>query len=666
MDISPYVIFQIILSFLVLQLILLQLLIYIKQREKEYIWGIGIAILLIIFCLSEAYVSRASFIPSTENPGGLLPVPPFLSHLVTKIQHTAISIYPLSIIMFWIAILNDDRLKKALKIFSVISILCIASIWFTDLYLSGKYIYKTLNEGTGFFRLSQWDYENIGYCALLSMLSIFASYIVAAVYLFKSPIQYIQKEKKVFVYAILIHAVCLTNDLAQWVIYGYTMFHIVGVGLIAILISFIYIISAKQHNIFLEANRLNLQLDKTVKIRTHELQDLNRHLEERVQERTEDLMKKEAQLAQTSKMESLGLLATGIAHDMNNILLAITGNLQLIKDEDVRNEAVDKVKGSLRSCSKAKEMIRRLYTFSTQKSASLHLENVSDVINLSLIIFKGSSKFVHIDLKEPEESVYAYIESASFMSLLLNLFINARDAMEDRGTLSISYYTAVFPNRNYPRQVPEQEYIHMKVTDTGSGIEKEAAEKIWSPFFTTKKPGKGTGLGLAMAKDIMKKHGGDIWFESREGVGTTFHLLARTAIPGINNEYIPVQRIELPDLLNIMLVEDRHDTVDVISGFLESFGYSPEVYKHSTDALSAFRKEADRFDILLTDYAMPEMNGIELARECKTIRPDFPVILFSGNIQQDPKSPYIEKFIAKPFSPVELKNSILGVIRTRN
>jgi CheY-like chemotaxis protein len=137
-------------------------------------------------------------------------------------------------------------------------------------------------------------------------------------------------------------------------------------------------------------------------------------------------------------------------------------------------------------------------------------------------------------------------------------------------------------------------------------------------------------------------------------------------MPGINNEYIPLQQLELPELLNIMLVEDRTDSVEVISDFLKSFGYTPTVFEHSTDALSAFETESDRFDILLTDYALPEMNGIELARAFKKIKPGFPVILFSGNIQENPSSPYIERFIAKPFSPMELKNLMLDVIRTRN
>ena len=647
---SIYSIIELVISFMALQLILIQVFIYAKQKDAVYIWSIIVGILVFVYAFIEFHISKSTY--------------PVFGEILVKVQHSAITLYPLALLMFWKIFLKQDKYRKILKTFSIIAGICLFAIWFTNFHLSGEFKVKTLNKG-GLLGIEIWDYSRIGFFVYIEMIFHLSSYIFVIFYLYRTASDSIKSEKKYFAIAYIFNFLCIINDICVWT-GTYEMFQVLAFGHLAILTSLVYILSSKQHNIFLEAKRLNRQLDQTVKERTQELEDVNKNLEERVQERTEDIMKKEAQLAQTSKMESLGLLASGVAHDMNNVLLSITGNLQLIQDAEMRNGAVSKIKTALKSCSKAKDLIGRLYTFSTQKGENLHLENISDSVNLSLMIFKGSSKFLRINLTEPEIPVYAYIDSTSFMSLLLNLFINARDAMKKEGTLSISFEKEVFPNPEHPRRVPRQEYVHITVSDTGSGISDEDAANIWSPFFTTKKQGKGTGLGLAMAREVMKKHGGDIWFESKAGIGTTFHLLVRTGMPGVHNEYIPLQQLELPELLNIMLVEDRSDSVEVISDFLRSFGYTPTVFEHSTDALSAFKTESELFDILLTDYALPEMNGIELARECKTIRPDFPVILFSGNIQENPTSPYIERFIAKPFSPLELKNLMLDVIRTRN
>jgi len=201
MDVSPYVIFQIILSILALQLILLQFLIFLKQKEIDYIWSITLGITVLIYCLSEAYFSRIAR--------------PVFGETVVKIQHSAITIYSVSLIAFWFIFLKNNKLKRLLTIFIMLSSICILSIWFTNWHMSGEYMLSITNEGS-FFRIEQWYYTNIGPFFLVEMLLMLSSYIIVIIYLYKYPVKFIENERKYFVIAYIIHLLCIGNDISEY------------------------------------------------------------------------------------------------------------------------------------------------------------------------------------------------------------------------------------------------------------------------------------------------------------------------------------------------------------------------------------------------------------------------------------------------------------------
>jgi len=640
---------QVFLAGLAMGVFFLQLLIFWKERrEKAHLWCMVIALHGFIFCMCEAAISRH--------------LQPLWGPIMTKIQHTSLSIYPFSFIFFWRTLLKDRFLSKVSLGVLATGMACVAAIWLTPYHLGGAFTYREINPGSAFV-IGQWDFTDKGPFSVLEITLMFGTITFLPVYLLQRPretLKYIDRSLWLFIGGTVFLFICILNDVAVW--FGaYRMYYVSNLGNFVCLLSLTGLLSHRELRMYEETRMLNVKLEETVAERTRELSDLNRRLEEIVEQRTDELMQKEAEIAHKSKMESLGLLASGITHDMNNILMSISGNLQLIKTEELSSGAEKKIANALESCFHAKRCVEQLGTFSQQRNDKLHLEDFSRIVNLALTIFKGSSHFIKIKMEEPDEPVFAYIESSSILSLLLNIFINSRDAMQGKGELTIRYRKETIPNARIHRPVPRREYLHVSISDTGTGIPESIIDKVWNPFFTTKRPGRGTGLGLAAARDIINRHGGDIWFTSRRGEGTTFHILLRTGIPGVTGEYLPVEQ-ELPEDLSIMLVEDRKDPQEIIAGFLKEFGYAPAAFSESRHALLHFREHPSSYDLLLTDYALPEMNGLELAREFKTIKPEMPVILFSGNLQAAPESSYIEAFLKKPFSPAELRYTLIEVV----
>jgi signal transduction histidine kinase/ActR/RegA family two-component response regulator len=377
----------------------------------------------------------------------------------------------------------------------------------------------------------------------------------------------------------------------------------------------------------------------------------------------------EAQLLHAQKMEAVGLLAGGVAHDFNNVLTAIVGygNLLLGKvDKDsIAHTYVEQV---LTASRRATSLTKGLLAFSRKQVINLKPLHLSDVMNhleqiLSQVI--GEDIELQMSLSPHEAAVLADVGQID--QVLMNLATNARDAMPDGGILSIKSELVEF-DADYVRHhsfVQPGKYMLISVTDTGQGIEAKIQEKIFEPFFTTKEVGKGTGLGLSMVYGIVKQHNGYVNVYSEPGKGTTFKIY----FPVIDQE---ARGIELPlsapvrgGTETILLAEDsaivRHLAINV----LEESGYRVIVAENGLDALEKYKAYPD-VALLVLDVIMPGKNGKEVYEEIRIQKPDIKTLFMSGytaNIIY--KKGILEsgtEFISKPFSPEAFLRKVREVL----
>jgi two-component system cell cycle sensor histidine kinase/response regulator CckA len=256
--------------------------------------------------------------------------------------------------------------------------------------------------------------------------------------------------------------------------------------------------------------------------------------------------------------------------------------------------------------------------------------------------------------------------------ILMNLCMNAAHAMREKGgILNISISAASLSESN-PAPVPAMrpgKYVELKVSDTGCGMEPEVLERIFDPFFTTKQQGEGTGLGLSVAHGIIKSHGGYVTVESEPGKGTVFHIY----LPNIEKQKRPEDGDQLTVIRgkeHILFVDDEDILIELNKQRLSRLGYEVVATTSSTDALDLFRKEPDKFDLVITDYTMPNLTGMDLAVELLKIRATIPIILCTGHSEtvspEQAKKSGIKAFLMKPLAKQELATAIRRVLDVRS
>jgi signal transduction histidine kinase len=372
-----------------------------------------------------------------------------------------------------------------------------------------------------------------------------------------------------------------------------------------------------------------------------QLKQANADLAERVRERDEALdrlqrevserERAEAALIQAQKMEAVGQLTGGIAHDFNNLLQAVSGTLDLIARSPGDPGKVRQWAERGRSAAeRGARLTAQLLAFSrTQKldlkpvEAAPLILGVLDLLNRTI----GSSVTIVTAVEDHGATVIA--DRTQVELALLNLAINARDAMPEGGTLTIS--TAEVTGLDDEGQPAD--FLAISVADTGTGMSEEVQARAFEPFFTTKEVGKGTGLGLAMVYGVAKQSGGDVAIDSAPGRGTTITIRLRRTNPvrpaakrdagASGNVDVPHGRGE-----TILLVDDDEDVRTALRNTLDQIGYVVEAAAGGEQALALLRER--HFDLLLADYAMPGMTGAELAREAALIHPGMPVLFASG------------------------------------
>jgi signal transduction histidine kinase/ActR/RegA family two-component response regulator len=340
------------------------------------------------------------------------------------------------------------------------------------------------------------------------------------------------------------------------------------------------------------------------------------------------------QLQQAAKMEAIGRLAGGIAHDFNNILGAILGYGELAQKNLGEGNAVRRhVDQMMQAGARGKGLVERILAFSRSgigERVPVHLESVVEEALEILAASLPSSVRLNRQLKAGDAAVVG--DPTQLHQVAMNLCTNALQAMEHGGVLTVMLDRVAVPERrllSHGTLLPGP-YVRLSVRDTGSGIPPAVLERMFDPFFTTKGIGEGTGLGLSLVHGIVADFGGAIDVTTQAGAGTTFTvwLPASGETPRLLAE--PVGDLPRGNGETVMIVDDQRSLVALAEETLAALGYEPSGFDSSVAALEAFRAEPQRFDLVLTDETMPDLSGVELAREMRRVRPELPVVLMSG------------------------------------
>ena len=343
----------------------------------------------------------------------------------------------------------------------------------------------------------------------------------------------------------------------------------------------------------------------------------------------------EKQLRQSQKMEAIGTLAGGVAHDFNNILTVIAGYASLIQLnlEEEEGPVVTMAEEIIASVERAAEMTRNLLSFSRRQDILLSSVDLSFVVQgLRCSLSRLISEDIELSINLAQTPLFALADKGQIEQLIMNLVVNARDAMPMGGTLVITTEkvgAGAEESGLFDLSVTEG-YGLITVTDNGTGMDKEIQERIFEPYFTTKEIGKGTGLGLSMGYGIIKKHNGLITMVSEPGQGTTFKVY----LPLLPEQPEKAQEkragARATGSETILLVEDDPSIRRMTKKLLEQYGYSVLVAENGEDALLRFHDRRETIDLLITDVIMPKMNGRQLYESICAFKPELPIIFMSG------------------------------------
>ncbi|MBU0769060.1 MAG: response regulator, partial [Proteobacteria bacterium] len=377
----------------------------------------------------------------------------------------------------------------------------------------------------------------------------------------------------------------------------------------------------------------------------------------------------ETQLQEAQRMEAIGTLAGGIAHDFNNIIGIILGYSELaVDDVPELNPARRKLEEIRKASLRAKDVVRQLLSFARKSEIKKKPTNLIPIVKESLNFLRSSiPRSIEIRQNIPEDVDSILADPTQMNQVLINLCTNANHAMPEGGILEVSLQNVELDGDmavNYPDLKPGR-YVNLTVSDTGQGINLELKDRIFDPYFTTKEIGKGTGMGLSVVHGIVLSHKGAIFVDSEIGHGTTFSLFFKV----VKEE--AVSELEVDEKLpegneKILLVDDEESIVHVGRLRLERLGYEVETIMNPVEALELFRASPDRFDLVITDMTMPQMNGDQLVKEVLKIHPDMPIILCTGFSEkidaEKAKTIGVRKYIEKPINSSKFAKIVRKVL----
>jgi PAS domain S-box-containing protein len=379
----------------------------------------------------------------------------------------------------------------------------------------------------------------------------------------------------------------------------------------------------------------------------------------------------EQQLRHSQKMEAVGTLAGGIAHDFNNLLLAVQGyaDLLLLKRKEGDAGWVE-LQEIARAAKRASELTQQLLTFSRKVESKLKpLDLNHEIEQVYKLLQRTIPKMIDIELDLQEELHTIYADAAQVEQAMMNLGLNARDAMPQGGTLRVETRNVRLTQENpcVSSDVEPGDYVRLSLMDTGCGMDREILEHIFEPFYTTKETGKGTGLGLAMVYGIVKNHGGAIRCESRPGEGTTFDIY----FPVMEKHVQEEGRTEPPERLiggneTILVVDDESTIQTLVSRVLTTAGYRVETAMSGEEAIRLYKGKTGVFDLVILDLIMPGMGGARCMEELLRLDPNVRVLLTSGYFKEDePVADLKHKakgFLPKPYDTREILREVRNAL----
>jgi len=397
-----------------------------------------------------------------------------------------------------------------------------------------------------------------------------------------------------------------------------------------------------------------------------------RDITERIQSDKEKA-KLRSQLRQAQKMEAIGTLAGGIAHDFNNILQSIFGYTEIaglqISQGKNPNEALDNI---LTASQRAKGLINQILSFSRQTEQEKQAVQINLIVKEVLKLIRASlPSTIEICGNNLNNDAVVEADPIQIHQVLMNLCTNAHHAMREAGgKLEISLITKKLDSAQAAHLggIKPGSYIELLISDTGHGIPREYIDRIFDPYFTSKEKGEGTGLGLAVVHGIVSSHGGAISVESKIGAETTFHVLfpERSADTPSEERSRPIAPDTFTGHERILFIDDEPALVEIGQEILTTLGYRVETTTSSMEAIERFRAAPDQFDLIISDLTMPKMTGEVLAREAMQIRPDIPVILFTGYSDIVSREKFlslgIRDCLMKPLTRKDLAESIRRVL----